>query len=458
MEREKLFMKRKNGFDVMDKAEKAKMEEYCQLYKEYLGVGRTERECVKETIRQAEALGFVPYKRGMELKAGDKVYFNNREKNVNLAIIGKSGLEKGANIIASHIDSPRLDLKPSPLYEENGQALLKTHYYGGIRKYQWVTIPLELHGVVALRDGRVVEVKIGEGNEPKLVITDLLPHLGQEQNKKPLGEAFTGEGLNILVGSEPIGDADATDRIKHNILEKLNEKYGIVEEDFISAELEAIPAYLPTDIGLDGSLIGGYGHDDRVCSYAGLKAMFDIETPEKTAVLILADKEEVGSMGVTGMISQAFENFMKNLCDSQGVDLFQCFENSFCLSCDVTAAVDPNYMEVFEVRNGAHINQGIGLCKYTGSRGKGGASDANAETVAKVLRWFDDNEVLWQMAEMGKVDAGGGGTVALDLANRNIETIDAGVPVLSMHSPFEVVSKIDCYMTYKGCKAVYEAK
>lgn len=458
MDREKLFSSRKNGFDIISKDVKEAISQYSEDYKGFLNAGRTERECVKETIRLAEAKGFKEYTPDMELKPFDKIYFNNRDKNINLVVIGEKSLEKGVNIIASHIDSPRLDLKPNPLYEANGQALLKTHYYGGIRKYQWVTIPLELHGVVSLKGGKNVEVRIGEGEEPKLVITDLLPHLGQEQNKKPLGEAFTGEGLNILIGSEPIGDEKDSDRVKYHILSLLNDKYGIVEEDFISAELEAIPAYLATDIGLDRSMIGAYGHDDRVCSYAGLKAILELEKPEKTAVLILADKEEVGSMGVTGMISQNFERMIEKLCKGQNVSVYECFENSFCLSCDVTAALDPNYMEVFEDRNSARLNHGIALCKYTGSRGKGGASDANAETVGKIRTWFDEENILWQMAEMGKVDAGGGGTVALDLANRNIETIDAGVPVLSMHSPFEIVSKLDCYMTYKGCKAVFESK
>ncbi len=458
MDRDKLFLNKKNGYDTISSEERALMNGYCEGYKDFLTVGKTERACVKEAIRQAEAHGFSEYKKGMSLKAGDKVYFNNRGKNINLAVIGKKPIEEGVHIVAAHIDAPRLDLKPNPLYEDNGQALLKTHYYGGIRKYQWVTIPLELHGVVVLADGTVVDVKIGEGNEPKLVITDLLPHLGREQNKKALGEAFAGEGLNILVGSEPIGESDAKDRVKHHILEKLNEKYGIVEEDFVSAELEAVPAYNPTDIGIDGSLIGAYGHDDRVCSYAGLKALLDIGTPEKTAVLILADKEEIGSVGVTGMASQAFESFIKKLSPAESVDVHTCFENSFCLSCDVTAAADPNYMEVYEDRNSAHINYGIGVAKYTGSGGKYSASDAGAETVGKIRKWFDAAGVIWQIEEMGKVDAGGGGTVAADLANRNIETIDAGVAVLSMHSPFEVVAKLDCYMTYKACKAVYEVK
>ena len=458
MNKEKLLFDRKHGYETVTKETLASMEDYCEQYKAFLDLGRTERECVETAVSQAEAKGFKEYIPGADLKAGDKVYFNNRGKNLLFAVIGKSGLENGAQIIAAHIDSPRLDLKSHPLYEDQELAYLKTHYYGGIRKYQWVTIPLELHGVVALKDGTVIDVKIGEGNEPKLVITDLLPHLGSEQSKKPLGEAFPGENLNILVGSVPFKGKDIKDPVKFNILSILNKKYGIVEEDFLSADLEAIPAFLSTDIGLDGSMIGAYGHDDRVCAFAALKSIFDIETPEKTAVVILADKEEIGSMGVTGMQSQVFEYFMGMLTKSQGVDLAECFANSFCLSCDVDAAIDPLYMDVFDGMNGARINHGVGVCKHTGARGKSGASEATAETVAKIRRIFEENGVLWQLGEMGKVDAGGGGTVALDIANRNIETIDAGVPVLSMHSPFEVVSKLDCYMTYKACKAICKAK
>jgi aspartyl aminopeptidase len=457
--KEKVLNSPKNGFDRMDCAERQAMERYCALYKDYLDRGKTERLCVKRAVELAEAAGFVPYRRGMELKTGDKVYAVNRGKGVMLAVIGSRSLAEGCQITASHIDSPRLDLKPTPLYEDSELAYFKTHYYGGIRKYQWVTIPLELRGVVALKDGTVVEVALGEGGEPKFVITDLLPHLGGEQGKKPLNEAIPGESLNILLGSRPVGEAGESDRVKLNVMEKLNEKYGITEADFASAELEVVPAAMATDIGLDASLIGAYGHDDRVCGFAGLKALLDLDAvPAKTAVCMLADKEEVGSMGVTGMQSAAFDTFIEDLCQSQGVALRVCYENSFCLSTDVTAAYDPAFAEVYEKRNSALVNYGIGLCKYTGARGKGGSSDANAETVAYVRRVLDEANVIWQIAELGKVDAGGGGTVAQYMANRNITTIDAGVPVLSMHAPFEVVSKLDCYMTYKGCKAVYEAE
>ena len=457
-QREKLLSQRKNGYDRVPAQEIPAMERYCSLYKTFLHQGKTERECARVAVELAEKAGFKPYERGMELKPGDRIYRVNRGKSVMLAVIGKQSLEKGAQIVAAHIDSPRLDLKPNPLYEDSELAFFKTHYYGGIRKYQWVTIPLELHGVVAKKDGTVVEVKLGEDKEPKFVITDLLPHLGGEQGKKPLNEAVPGESLNILLGSCPSGEEDEKDRVKMQILEKLYEKYGITEDDFTSAELEAVPAAAPTDIGLDASLIGAYGHDDRVCGFAALQGILELAEPEKTAVCMLADKEEIGSMGVTGMQSAAFDTFLHDLCDGQGVPLRACYENAFCLSCDVTAAYDPNFPEVFEKRNAAFVNYGVGLCKYTGARGKSGASDASAETVAYVRRVLDEADVLWHISELGKVDAGGGGTVAMYMANRNIATLDAGVPVLSMHAPFETVAKLDCYMTYKACKAIYEAE
>ena len=457
-QREKLLSQRKNGYDRVPAQEIPAMERYCSLYKTFLHQGKTERECARVAVELAEKAGFKPYERGMELKPGDRIYRVNRGKSVMLAVIGKQSLEKGAQIVAAHIDSPRLDLKPNPLYEDSELAFFKTHYYGGIRKYQWVTIPLELHGVVAKKDGTVVEVRLGEDQEPKFVITDLLPHLGGEQGKKPLNEAVPGESLNILLGSCPSGEEDEKDRVKMQILEKLYEKYGITEDDFTSAELEAVPAAAPTDIGLDASLIGAYGHDDRVCGFAALQGILELAEPEKTAVCMLADKEEIGSMGVTGMQSAAFDTFLHDLCDGQGVPLRACYENAFCLSCDVTAAYDPNFPEVFEKRNAAFVNHGVGLCKYTGARGKSGASDASAETVAYVRRVLDEADVLWHISELGKVDAGGGGTVAMYMANRNIATLDAGVPVLSMHAPFETVAKLDCYMTYKACKAIYEAE
>jgi len=456
--KKKLLSTKKNGYDRP--LDEAAMEAYCQGYKAFLDAGKTERLCAAETIRLAEERGYRPYVRGMALKAGDKVYLSNRGKAVLLACIGERSLAEGVQIAAAHIDSPRLDLKPNPLYEDAELAYFKTHYYGGIRKYQWVTIPLELHGVIALRDGTNVQVNIGGGpGDPRLVITDLLPHLGAEQAKKPRAAAIPAETLNLLLGSRPVGGEEDSGRVKLAVMKLLHEKYGITEDDFTSAELEAVPAVSACDIGLDRSMIGAYGHDDRVCAYAALKALLDLEkAPARTAVCVLADKEEIGSDGVTGMQSAAFDTFMEDLCESQGVPVRACFEKSFCLSADVTAAYDPDYADVYEKRNAAYLNYGVGLCKYTGARGKSGASDADAETVAYVRRVFDHAGVTWQIAELGKVDAGGGGTVAMYMANRNITTLDAGVPVLSMHAPFETVAKLDCYETYRGMKALYESE
>lgn len=456
--REALLYKQKNGWDCLAAGEEAALEAYCEDYKKYLDEGKTERECVDYTVKLAQANGYKPFERGMELKAGDKVYRINRGKAVMLAVIGSESLENGANIGAAHIDSPRLDLKQNPLYEADEMAFLKTHYYGGIRKYQWVTIPLELHGVVALKNGEVVKVAIGGGaGDPVFTIDDLLPHLAADHAKKPMAEAIPAENLNILVGSRPFKDDEGSERVKLAILDILNEKYGIVETDFISAELSAVPAFRASDVGFDRSLIGAYGQDDRVCAYACLAALFQLTTPRRTAVCMLADKEEIGSEGVSGMKSAAFDTFMSDLCDTQNVPLKACYEKSFCLSADVTAGYDPNFAEVYEKRNSARVGYGMGLCKYTGARGKSGASDASAEVVAYARRILDEYGVVWQMAELGKTDQGGGGTVAVYMAERDIDTLDAGVPVLSMHAPFETTSKLDCYMTYKGMRAVYEA-
>ena len=454
---EALLYAPENGCARISAEEAARCAAYCEDYKRFLDDGKTERECAAEAVRLAEQAGFRAYVRGETLQPGDKIYRVNRGKSVFLAVIGSEGLAQGVQIGGAHIDAPRLDLKPSPLYEDSELAYLKTHYYGGIRKYQWVAVPLELHGVVALKSGEVVEVCIGrDAGDPRLVIEDLLPHLGAEQSKKPLGEAIPAESLNILVGSRPLSDVEK-DAVKVNVLSILHEKYGITEEDFISAELCAVPAYQATDIGLDRSMIGAYGQDDRVCAYAALRAILDIDRPKKTAVCLLVDKEEIGSMGVSGMQSAAFDTFIADLCAScGGVDREICYERSFCLSADVTAAYDPNFSEAYEKRNSARLNYGVGLCKYTGARGKSGASDASAEVVARARRMLDDAGALWQMAELGKVDYGGGGTIAQYMANRNIDTLDAGVPVLAMHAPFETVSKLDCYMTYKAMRALYE--
>lgn len=456
--RDELFYKQKNGYDTMSTQQRIDMEDYCRGYMAFLNEARTEREAVKIAIEMAEDKGFVEYVDGMKLSPGDKVYCNNRSKALMLAVIGRKSLEEGCVIAGAHVDSPRIDLKQNPLYESDELAYFKTHYYGGIKKYQWVTIPLELHGVVALKNGETIDVSIGrDPSDPQFVITDLLPHLGKEQMRKTMEEGITGEGLNILIGSIPYAD-EGSDRVKLAVMSILNDRYGIVEEDFLSAELTAVPAFEVREIGLDRSLIGGYGHDDRVCAYAELKAILDLdEAPEKTAVCILADKEETGSDGVSGMQSSAFECFMEELCAGQNVPLRRCFKNSFCLSADVTAAFDPNFPEVSEKRNDAKLNYGMGICKFTGARGKSGTSDASAEIVGYLRRIFADAGVIWQMSELGKVDQGGGGTIAKYMANRNIDTIDAGVPVMSMHAPFEVVAKFDCFMTYLGVLAAYKA-
>lgn len=456
--RDELFYKQKNGYDTMSTQQRIDMEDYCRGYMAFLNEARTEREAVKIAIEMAEDKGFVEYVDGMQLTPGDKVYCNNRSKALMLAVIGRKSLEEGCVIAGAHVDSPRIDLKQNPLYESDELAYFKTHYYGGIKKYQWVTIPLELHGVVALKNGETIDVSIGhDPSDPQFVITDLLPHLGKEQMRKTMEEGITGEGLNILIGSIPYAD-EGSDRVKLAVMSILNDRYGIVEEDFLSAELTAVPAFEVREIGLDRSLIGGYGHDDRVCAYAELKAILDLdEAPEKTAVCILADKEETGSDGVSGMQSSAFECFMEELCAGQNVPLRRCFKNSFCLSADVTAAFDPNFPEVSEKRNDAKLNYGMGICKFTGARGKSGTSDASAEIVGYLRRIFADAGVVWQMSELGKVDQGGGGTIAKYMANRNIDTIDAGVPVMSMHAPFEVVAKFDCFMTYLGVLAAYKA-
>ena len=454
--RQQLFYEQKNGYDRIDTRERLELEEYCEGYKHFLDVARTEREAVREAIHLAEAAGFRPFTPGMALKPGDRVYRSNRGKSLLLAVIGRQPLSAGCNIAAAHVDSPRLDLKPLPLYEDNELAYFKTHYYGGIKKYQWVTIPLELHGVVVLKNGETVELALGrEWDDPQFVVTDLLIHLAADQMQKKATEIIKGESLNLLIGGVPYDD-EGKDRVKLAILSLLFDRYGITEEDFLSAEIEAVPAFDVRDVGLDRSFIGGYGHDDRVCAYAEMKAIYDLAEPERTAVCILADKEEIGSEGTSGMKSRAFECFMEDLCAAQDVALRRCFEKSLCISADVCNAFDPLYPEVSEKRNNAKANYGMGICKYTGSRGKSSTNDADAETVGRVRQIFDEAGVVWQMAELGKVDQGGGGTVAVYMSQRNISTIDAGVPVLSMHAPWELVAKLDCWMTYKGVRAVYE--
>ena len=456
--KEALLMAPKNGYTRISPEQRAEMEAYAKRYAAFMDACKTEREATAWTAAAAEARGFKPLTAGMAVQPGDKVYFNNRGKSILLAVIGTEPLSAGANISAAHVDSPRMDLKPNPLYEDSEIAYFKTHYYGGIKKYQWPTVPLAIHGVVCRKDGSTVTVTIGEDDtDPVLCVSDLLIHLSADQMKKPLAEGIAGEQLNVILGTEPL-EGEGADLVKLHVMKLLNEKYGIVEADFHSAELTVVPAGKCREVGLDRSLLGAYGHDDRVCAYAEIEAIFDLETaPAKTAVCILADKEEIGSVGISGMQSQAFEYFMEILCDAQGVKLAECFANSFCLSADVSNAFDPNFPETCDRRNNSQLNYGVAICKYTGSRGKGGASDASAEAMSHVRTALDKADVVWQIATLGKVDQGGGGTVAAYMANRNIVTVDAGVPVLCMHAPWELVSKLDCYMTKLACKAIYLA-
>ena len=455
--RESLLMASKNGYARISPEEREEMNAYCRRYMDFMDACKTEREATAWAVREAEKRGFKPFTPGMEAKPGDKIYYNNRNKSIALAVIGTESLAKGANICAAHVDSPRLDVKPNPLYEDSQIAYFKTHYYGGIKKYQWPTVPLALHGVVYRKDGSVVTVTIGEDdNDPVLMISDLLIHLAGDQMQKPLAKGIEGEQLNVILGTEPL-DGEGADLVKLNVMQLLNEKYGLIEEDFLSAELTVLPAGKCREVGLDRSLLAAYGHDDRVCAYAELDSLFAIENPAKTAVCILADREEVGSMGISGMQSHYFEHFMGTLCDAQNVKLEDCFANAFCLSADVTNAFDPNFAETCDKRNNAQLNYGVALSKYTGSRGKSGASDASAEAMGHVRTALDNAGVIWQIGILGKVDQGGGGTVAAYMANRNIVTVDAGVPVISMHAPMELVSKLDCYETMRACKAIYLA-
>lgn len=452
--REKLFYDKKNGLSTADDITVEKMQNYCEGYKSFLDSAKTEREAVKTAVALAESKGFVPFEIGKKYNVGDKVYFNNRKKAVAFAVIGEKSAENGLNITAAHIDSPRLDLKPNPLYEELELALFKTHYYGGIKKYQWTAMPMALHGVFAKKDGTVTEVNIGEDDlDPKFVINDLLPHLSREQNKRTLSDGIRGEELNVLVGSMPFKSDEGSELVKLNILKLLNEKYGITEDDFLSAELELVPATKSCDIGFDRTLIGGYGQDDRVCAYPALTAILDIDTPQKTAIAVLADKEEIGSMGNTGLQSDFLTHVIHDICVMQNCDETVAKRNSKCLSADVNAATDPTFQDVSERRNASFLNYGVVLTKYTGGGGKSSTSDASAEYVAEIRAMLDNAGIIWQTGELGKVDAGGGGTVAMYVANLGIDTVDLGVPVLSMHAPFETTAKFDVYMCYR---AMYE--
>lgn len=456
--KEKLYFKKTNGL-LRDNCDNETVESFCKGYSEFLGFAKTERLCVKKAIELADAAGFCEFDPNAKYTAGEKVYVNNHGKSLALAVIGTEPVENGVRIAAAHIDSPRLDLKPNPLYEESEMALFKTHYYGGIKKYQWTTVPLALHGVFCKKDGTCIEVSIGEEpQEPVFVVTDLLPHLAQDQYKRTPGELIRGEELNVLVGSRPFKDDEGSELVKLNILNILFEKYGITEEDFLSAELECVPAGKPRDIGFDRSMIGSYGHDDRVCAYPCLMAVIDAKTPKYTAVTVLADKEETGSDGNTGMCSTFLQFFIEDLARMQGGSGYRALRASKCLSADVNAAFDPTFPDVMERKNAAFINYGAVITKYTGSRGKSGTSDASAEYVAWIRKILDDSNVVWQTGELGKVDLGGGGTVAKYIANLGVDTVDLGVPVLSMHAPFEVVSKFDVYMTYCAVKALFDAE
>jgi len=449
--REQLCFTTKNGGKVLSADVIAACDRYCEGYKEFLDAAKTEREAVITAIAMAEKQGFVPFDPHAELKPGDKVYLNNRGKSLILAVIGTRPITDGVTIAAAHVDSPRLDLKPNPLYEDSELAYFDTHYYGGIKKYQWTAIPLALHGVIVRKDGTCVTVTIGEDpQDPVFCVTDLLPHLGAEQMKRTAAEVVKGEDLNVLIGSRPFLDDEGSEAVKLNILSILNKKYGITEADFLSAELEIVPVFGARDVGLDRSMIGAYGHDDRVCAYPAVTAILLCGTPAYTAVTILADKEEVGSNGNTGMNSAFLRYFIDDLAAVFGAKGHHVLSRSLCLSADVNAALDPIYPEVMVRSNAAKLNHGVCITKYTGSRGKSDTSDASAEFMGTVRRILDEKDVLWQTGELGKVDAGGGGTVAMYIANLDVDTVDLGVPVLSMHAPFEIVSKIDVYMAHRA--------
>lgn len=457
--KDNLFNKKENGWNYVENRED--IMNYAKGYIDFINKAKTEREIIKESKKIADSNGFKCICEYEVLKPGDKVYYINREKSMYLAIIGKEDIEKGVNVIGAHADSPRLDLKPNPLYEDGEFAYFKTHYYGGIKKYQWTTIPLSIHGVIVKTNGEKIEVNIGENeSDPIFTITDLLPHLAQDQMEKKLKNGIDGEDLNLLIGSIPFAK-DVPEAVKLNILNILNMKYGITEVDFLSSELELVPAMKCRSMGFDESLVAGYGQDDKVCVYTELTALVDMkEVPNRTAICIISDKEEIGSMGNTGMESHVFDTFMSEILNKLGVNrpnlLDKVFCNSKMLSADVDAGLDPIYANVSEKNNAAHLGRGIGLNKYTGARGKSGASDANAEFVAEVRNIFEQNNIRYQLSELGRVDVGGGGTIAYILANKGMDVIDCGVPVLSMHSPYEVTSKFDVYEAYRGYMAFWK--
>lgn len=457
--KDELFYKKKNAFEVRSTEELAEAKAYAAKYAAWLDRSKTEREAVTASVALLEEAGFRAYNLGEKLTAGDKVYLSNRGKSLFAIRVGTEPIENGVRICAAHIDSPRLDLKQHPLYENDGFGYFKTHYYGGIRKYQWTTIPLAIHGVVTKKDGETVSIRVGdEPGDPIFCITDLLPHLAKDQNSRSLGTAFSGEGLNIVLASSPYFEEDgkvtpSDEKVKLNVMVMLHEKYGICEADFMSAELSIVPAMNAADVGFDRWLLGAYGHDDRVCAYPALTALMENADTTHTVMAVLADKEEVGSEGITGMKCRLLADLIEELAHNLGGNPNVVRNNSMCLSADVTAAYDPNYPEVYERRNSSLVHCGVGMSKYTGSGGKGGTNDASAEFVGEIRKILDDAGVIWQTAELGKVDQGGGGTVAMYIANHNIPTVDIGVPVLSMHAPFEVISKSDLYETHKAFSA-----
>lgn len=449
---DKLSYSRKNVFEEASSEKIKKIYDYAEGYMNYLNNSKTEREAVEESVAILEKSGFGKYNLGDKIKTGDKKYFNQYDKSIVAFKIGKKDIEKdGLRILIAHVDAPRIDVKQVPMYEDSGMAFLKTHYYGGVKKYQWTAIPLALHGVMVKADGEVVKVNIGESeSDPVFYINDLLPHLGANQAKEPLGTAIPAESLNILIGGLPYDDKDVSDKIKLTALSLLHEKYGVTEEDFLSAELSLVPAFKARDIGFDRALIGAYGHDDRVCAYPALTALVDTLDTEHSVLVVLADKEEIGSEGITGIQSRYFVDVIDEICKNLGANSNVVRSKSMCLSADVAAAYDPNFSEVYEKRNSAYISSGATLCKYTGARGKYDTSDASAEFVGYVRKIFNEAGVIWQTAELGKVDVGGGGTVAKYVASLNISTVDIGVPVISMHAPYEVVSKADVYSAYEA--------
>ena len=461
--KEKLFLDNSSGWKNMDNNQKQKIFDFSNNYMEFLNKSKTEREFIKSAKKLADENGFTDINNKTELKTGDKIYFINRDKSMYLAIIGTEDIEKnGMHIIGSHVDSPRLDLKPNPLQEDGGFAYFKTHYYGGIKKYQWTTIPLSIHGVVVKPNGEKIEINVGENDaEPIFTITDLLPHLAQSQMEKKLKEGIDGEDLKLLIGSIPFDDDKIQEKVKLNILNILNQKYGIKEIDLTSAELELVPAFKARTLGFDESMVAGYGQDDKVCAYTSLVAMMSLENVKNTAICILSDKEEIGSMGNTGMESHMFDFFVSEVINKMGINKPNLLDKIFCyskmLSSDVDAGFDPIYASVSDTLNAGYLGKGIALNKYTGVRGKSGASDANAEFVAWVRNILETNNIKYQITELGKVDVGGGGTIAYILANKGVDVIDCGVPVLSMHAPYEVTSKFDIYNAFEAYKAFWIA-